>query len=170
MATMVAARWCKFSHVGMSSSFVQRGGWWAIGQLLLLLSIAIIGATCHATSKSPAVFVSGLALIAVSVIPGVAGFHAMGRNLTPFPKPSATACFVRRGIYRFIRHPLYTSAFCAALGWSLVWQSWPALFISLATGLFLDAKARCEERWLREQFPEYADYARRVRRFIPWIY
>src|SRR5436190_19791674 len=27
-----------------------------------------------------------------------------------------------------------------------------------------------EERWLLTQFPEYADYARRVRRFITWIY
>jgi protein-S-isoprenylcysteine O-methyltransferase Ste14 len=33
---------------------------------------------------------------------------------------------------------------------------------------FFHAKARREEHWLRWQFPEYADYEQRVRRFIPW--
>jgi protein-S-isoprenylcysteine O-methyltransferase Ste14 len=36
--------------------------------------------------------------------------------------------------------------------------------------LFLDAKARYEERWLLRQFPEYAGYSERVRRFVPLIY
>ena len=35
---------------------------------------------------------------------------------------------------------------------------------------FLDAKARREERWLRVQFPAYAEYAAKVRRLIPWLY
>ncbi len=77
---------------------------------------------------------------------------------------------VQHGIYARLRHPLYTAVFCAVLGWSLVWQSWPALAFSLALGVFFDAKARREESWLREKFPEYPDYERRVRRFIPWIY
>jgi hypothetical protein len=42
--------------------------------------------------------------------------------------------------------------------------------ISFVLGVFFDAKARHEERWLRQQFPAYAGYERRVRRFIPWIY
>jgi protein-S-isoprenylcysteine O-methyltransferase Ste14 len=69
-----------------------------------------------------------------------------------------------------MRHPLYMAVICAALGWSLIWQSWPALATSLALAAFFDTKARHEERWLRQQFPDYADYERRVRRFIPWIY
>jgi protein-S-isoprenylcysteine O-methyltransferase Ste14 len=35
---------------------------------------------------------------------------------------------------------------------------------------FFDAKARHEERWLRQKFPAYAAYAQQVRRFIPWLY
>jgi protein-S-isoprenylcysteine O-methyltransferase Ste14 len=69
-----------------------------------------------------------------------------------------------------MRHPLYTAVFCASAGWSLVWRSWPALAVSLLLALFFDAKARHEECWLRQQFPDYAGYERRVRRFIPWIY
>ena len=69
-----------------------------------------------------------------------------------------------------IRHPLYTSVIAVAIGWALVWQSWPALLAAAALIPFFHAKALNEERWLREKFPDYADYERRVRRFIPWIY
>jgi protein-S-isoprenylcysteine O-methyltransferase Ste14 len=77
---------------------------------------------------------------------------------------------VQSGIYSWMRHPLYTSVICGTLGWSLIWQSWPALAASLVLALLLDAKARHEERWLRQQFPEYAKYEKRVRRFIPGVY
>ncbi len=170
MGTPVAVLWCKFWPGGMSDGFVQRGGWWVVGQSLLLLAIAILGITSRAASKSLTIFVVGLVLFAVSAVCGIAGLLALGRNLTPFPKPSTTARFVQRGVYGLSRHPLYTAVFCAGLGWSLVWQSWPAFAVSLILGVFLDAKARHEERWLRRQFPDYAVYAQRVRRFIPWIY
>jgi len=154
----------------MSNGFVQRGGWWVVGQFLLLFAIAILGITCRATSKLHLTFLFGVIFLVASAICGVSGALTLGRNLTPFPKPVATTQFVQHGIYALIRHPLYTSVFCAAVGWSLVWQSWPALAVSFVLAIFFDAKARHEERWLRQQFPEYADYERRVRRFIPWIY
>ena len=154
----------------MSNSFVQRGGWWVVGQFRLLFAIAIMGITSRATSKSLPIFICGLVFLAVSAICGIAGLMRLGRNLTPFPKPSSGTQLVQHGIYSLIRHPLYTAVFCAAVGWSLVWQSGPALVVSLVLGVFFDAKARHEECWLRQQFPEYAGYERRVRRFIPWIY
>ena len=170
MATRGAARWCKSSPAGMSNSFVQRGGWWVVGQFLLLLSIATLGIFCRATVKLPLVIVFGETFLVISAICGISGALTLGRNLTPFPKPLTTTQFVQHGIYALIRHPLYTSVFCAAVGWSLVWQSWPALAVSFVLAIFFDAKARHEECWLRHQFPQYADYERRVRRFIPCIY
>jgi protein-S-isoprenylcysteine O-methyltransferase Ste14 len=34
----------------------------------------------------------------------------------------------------------------------------------------LDIKARREERWLREKFPDYDEYVVKVRRLLPWLY
>lgn len=101
---------------------------------------------------------------------GIAGSWALGRNLTPFPKPSPEAQLVTHGVYRWIRHPLYTSVTLASIGWALAWHSWPSL---VAAGLlipFFTAKALREERWLREKFAGYADYSQRTWRFIPWVY
>lgn len=154
----------------MSNNFVQRGGWWVVGQFLLLLAIAGLDLAGHAAVKPQPLFIGGVVLIVAATLCSLAGLLALGRNLTPFPKPSAKTELVQHGIYALIRHPLYTSVFCAAVGSSLIFQSWPALVASLALGVFFDAKARREERWLRQQFPDYAAYERRVRRFIPWIY
>ncbi len=51
-------------------------------------------------------------------------------------------------------------------------ELFPPRFPETDEGLapLLDARAQREERWLRQQFPEYAAYQQRVRRFIPWIY
>jgi protein-S-isoprenylcysteine O-methyltransferase Ste14 len=154
----------------MSNGFFQRGGWWVLGQFTLMLIVAVLGMTCGAETKNLAPFIGGLVFLVASALSGIAGVAALGRTLTPFPKPAVHAKLVQHGIYSLIRHPLYASVFCAAAGWSLIRQSWPALAASLALALFFDAKARREERWLRQQFPDYDRYAQHVRRFIPWIY
>ena len=100
----------------------------------------------------------------------IAGVLALGRNLTPFPRPSPKTKLVQRGIYSVLRHPLYTSVVCGAVGCSLLRQSLPGLAVSLVLALFFDAKARREERWLREKFPDYDQYAVKVKRLIPWLY
>jgi protein-S-isoprenylcysteine O-methyltransferase Ste14 len=154
----------------MSSEFLQRGGGWVVGQMALLAGV-IAGAACwHGQWRSAVSTLCGWLLMLAGVICGIAGVAALGRNLTPLPKPAPAAELVQTGIYRLMRHPLYTAVFCGSLGWALVWRSWPALVSAIMLAPFFDAKAGREEHWLRAQFPDYAAYARRVRKFIPWIY
>jgi len=154
----------------MRQGFVQRGGLWVLAQSVFILAIGFFGITNRNGLGYRLLFLAGIVFLVVAAICGISGALTLGRNLTPFPKPSATTQFVQHGIYALVRHPLYTAVFCAAVGWSLIWQSWPALVTSMVLGVFFDAKARHEERWLRQKFPEYAVYERRVRRFIQWIY
>jgi protein-S-isoprenylcysteine O-methyltransferase Ste14 len=83
----------------MSNGFVQRGGWWVIGQFMLLFAIAVLSITCRATSKSLPIFICGLIFLVASAICGIAGLMKLGRNLTPFPKPSNKTQLVQHGIY-----------------------------------------------------------------------
>jgi protein-S-isoprenylcysteine O-methyltransferase Ste14 len=55
----------------------------------------------------------------------------------------------------------------ASLGWALLWQSGAAFLAALTLLPFFHAKARREERSLNQTFSHYADYARRVPRFLP---
>ena len=112
----------------------------------------------------------GRGMLILSALIAGAGFAALGRNLTPNPRPRSTGTLVQHGIYRFMRHPLYSSLILGCLGWSLHRQSGPALGAAFFLAWALDSKARLEERWLCERFPSYPEYSRRVRRFIPWVY
>ena len=100
----------------------------------------------------------------------IAGTKALGRNLTPFPKPADHAKLVQHGIYEKIRHPLYTAVILAGFGWALLWLSWPALLAAAAVLPFFHAKSCREEGFLRQKFPGYREYEERTRRFIPWLY
>jgi protein-S-isoprenylcysteine O-methyltransferase Ste14 len=149
--------------------FFQRGGAWVLWQSVLLGGVALLAVFIHGDEFQPVMAGAGTLLLLVGAGVALAGAVALGRNLTPFPEPKAEARLVRHGVYAVIRHPLYTSVIAAALGWALVWQSWPALLLASALIPFFHAKARQEERRLREKFPAYAAYEQQVRRFIPWI-
>jgi protein-S-isoprenylcysteine O-methyltransferase Ste14 len=154
----------------MNGHFFQRGGLWVLGQFALIGVVIAGGAIWHSQWRSLSLTVCGILLLLASAAGGLAGAVSLGRNLTPFPKPSVGARLIQSGIYGLVRHPLYTAVFCGSVGWALVWRSWPALLAALALAPLFDAKARREERWLRQTFPEYSAYERRVRRFVPWIY
>ena len=140
-----------------------------LSQGLLLLGVVLLAVRFRRERRHLVAVISGGILLTIGTGVALTGAIALGRNITPFPKPSEKAQLVRRGIFSLIRHPIYTGAMFASLGWALVWQSWPALLMVLGLPFF-DAKARREEKWLREKFSEYGEYESRVKRFIPRIY
>jgi protein-S-isoprenylcysteine O-methyltransferase Ste14 len=153
--------------VSANVSFWQRGAAWVVAQFALMAAVLVLAWRFHSQEFGTIAIWFGGALLALGGVFGMAGVVALGRSITPLPQPSLRARLVQRGIYARVRHPLYTSVMLIALGWALAWQSGPALGAALALIPFFHAKARREERWLREAFPDYGDYERRVPRFIP---
>jgi protein-S-isoprenylcysteine O-methyltransferase Ste14 len=149
------------------NSFIARGGLWVIAQFLLMVSVFALGNRwrCDWSVANPAV--AGFILFGAGLAIFLAGFARLGRNLTPFTEPRPDAQFVRSGIYAFVRHPLYTGVMMASLGWAVRCQSLASLAAALLLIPFFHAKTRREERWLCRKFPEYADYMKRVPRFLP---
>jgi len=149
---------------------MTKGGMWAVAQMVLLAAVLALGPVWSHEWASAAATNCARTLLIVSGAIAVCGFLTLGRNLTPQPKPRAQATLIRHGVYSLVRHPLYLSLILGSIGWAMFWRSLPALVLAAVLAFVLDAKARVEEHWLSQRFPEYADYARRVRRFIPWIY
>lgn len=98
------------------------------------------------------------------------GFHHIREYLTPLPYPVDHNQLVQYGVYGIVRHPLYASLLSAALAWTLYTLSLLHLILLVIVFLFFDLKARKEEVWLTERHPQYRDYAKRVRKFVPFIY
>jgi protein-S-isoprenylcysteine O-methyltransferase Ste14 len=82
-----------------------------------------------------------------------------------------TSRLVTVGLYRYIRHPLYSSLLF--LGWGIFFKSpsWlDAGFVILCT-FFLTATARVEEVENVKYFgEEYMEYMKRTKMFIPFLF
>jgi protein-S-isoprenylcysteine O-methyltransferase Ste14 len=112
-----------------------------------------------------------LFLLAVSMVLGIwtLGYNRWG-NFNIRPELKRGARLVTGGPYRRIRHPMYVSVLLG-IGALVVADPRPwriALLVALLVVLVL--KAVREEEYLRAAFPEYAPYASRTWRLIPFIY
>ncbi len=113
----------------------------------------------------------GGALLAVAGCAlAVSSVRALGRSLTPFPRPSAHGGLVETGPYRLVRHPIYGAGLLILTGYSL-FTGVPALVLTALLVAVWALKSRVEERWLTSRYPEYAAFrARTPRRFLPFVW
>lgn len=81
------------------------------------------------------------------------------------PMPEAGEPFHERGIYRYIRHPMYAGAMLALIASPV--QSVNSANLVAAICLYLLLGSRLEEARMQAAHPEYADYRRRVGAFVP---
>jgi len=155
----------------MPNTSTSRGGWWVVGQFVILAVILIVGYFDKGrTSSSMFHLVIGGLLIGISVLLLVLAFSHLGRNLTPFPKPLAEGDLVTHGVYAFVRHPIYVALICGSLGYSIVMNSWSAGVGCIVLAVWFDQKAAREEAFLRNKFTDYAVYSSKVAKFIPGLY
>ncbi len=150
--------------------FIERGGGWVIGQAVLMVAVVAAGPGLAGRPWPAAARAAGALGLLAGALVGLAGVASLGRYRTIFPRPVAGSRLIQGGVYGVVRHPLYSSVVLVSLGWTLLWSSGVGVLLAAVLGVFLEAKARREERWLRERFPEYEAYARRVKRLIPWLY
>jgi len=137
--------------------------------LQLGLVIALVG-TVH-WPVPPRAWPPTLFLLSVAVVLGVwtLGYNRWG-NFNIRPELRSGARLVTGGPYRRIRHPMYASVLLG-VGALVVADSRPwriALLAALLVVLLL--KAAREEEYLRAAFPEYAAYASRTWRLVPFVY
>jgi protein-S-isoprenylcysteine O-methyltransferase Ste14 len=75
---------------------------------------------------------------------------------------------VTTGIYAYLRHPIYVGDLLLLTGLELALNSWLVLGVLALTPIVL-MKAVKEEKVLAANLTGYDDYARRVKRFIPYV-
>ncbi len=127
---------------------------------------AILVATGSSTGGPQWLTWVGLLALLAGVAVLALAFINLGAALTPNPVPNG-AGLRQDGMYRRIRHPIYTGVLLVMLGVVLRSPGWWPLFWWLVLLAILSGKAMWEERMLTRQFPEYAGYRRRTGRFLP---
>jgi protein-S-isoprenylcysteine O-methyltransferase Ste14 len=145
----------------------QSTAWALVGtQFGLLAGLLVLPAGELWNRGVIAAVIAGTA-IAFGVAIGLAGGLRLGKTLTPLPIPKDDGELITSGVYRFVRHPIYSGLLVAAAG-VVVWGAslahligWVALWAVLMT------KATLEEKMLHERYPEYLKYASVTGRLIP---
>jgi protein-S-isoprenylcysteine O-methyltransferase Ste14 len=79
---------------------------------------------------------------------------------------------VERGPFRVVRHPSYTGVLLAFVGFALTLHNWAALLIVLVPifAAFIRRMNVEEEALSKALGSRYADYMRRTKRLVPFVY
>lgn len=103
----------------------------------------------------------GLVVLALALV-------NLGTSLTALPTPTPHSTLKTTGLYRFVRHPIYTGVLALVLGSAVVSANPWSLACALGLTGWFGWKARWEEARLRRRYPDYAAYAARTPRFVPF--
>ena len=140
------------------------------GQLLVATQFALIGWLIWPLTPQ-AWSLPALALLTCSVVLGLwALAHNRLGNFNIRPEPKASGSLVTSGPYRYVRNPMYSALLLFAAAEVIAYADRWKIACWVALALVLVAKAMLEERGLRARHAGYAEYAKRVRRFIPGLF
>ncbi len=89
--------------------------------------------------------------------------------LTAEPLPKENGKLSTDGLYKYVRHPMYTSVLLLSLGIAILSGSAIKYLLVILLAILFYLKSKYEERYLQEQYPEYKEYAKNTPRFIPFI-
>jgi len=115
-------------------------------------------------------FGAALLLMAGGLWIALSGLWQIRSFLSPFPSPMVHTVLQTGGVYRWIRHPIYTGILLIFLGYALYAASFYKLAITLCLGFFFHIKSAYEERMLSSKFPDYPEYRRRSGKFLPRLF
>jgi|SRR5579863_2678816 len=147
--------------------------------LIKVAKIAMLASLCVQTvlpEVLPILFepmplrLAGGLLFATGLAVAVTARFQLGRQWSDIECGSVAANhqIIEYGIYRFIRHPIYTGDLLLIAGLELALNSWLVLgVILLALGVF--RKAKVEEQELAHRLSGYHEYQARTKRFLPFV-
>ena len=82
-----------------------------------------------------------------------------------------TSELVKSGIYKYIRHPMYSSLIFLSWGIYLKNPDWILLPVTIISSLLLVFTAFADEKECIDYFgADYKEYMKKTKRFIPFIY
>jgi protein-S-isoprenylcysteine O-methyltransferase Ste14 len=112
----------------------------------------------------------GLVLFLCGLAMAVSARLQLGRNWVDLEEYRLLPgqALVARGLYRYVRHPIYAGDIMLLAGLELALRSWLVLAI-VPLAIVVIRQARAEEALLLRSLPGYAEYCRRTKRFIPLL-
>ncbi len=93
----------------------------------------------------------------------------LNKNLSPFPTPKSGSELITSGLYKYIRHPIYSGILGVLFGYAIYSKGGDKLIVFLLLYLLFFLKSLYEEKRLTLIFENYQDYKKKTGRFLPKI-
>jgi protein-S-isoprenylcysteine O-methyltransferase Ste14 len=133
----------------------------------VLIGILVVLPSRHDWGVPATLTVTCTVATVVGLVVMVIGAAGLRRGLTATPLPNARAELRTGGLYRFVRHPIYSGLLLTMASITVTSGSGFRLLTLGLLVLLLTVKTRWEERHLTRRFEGYANYAARTPRFVP---
>jgi protein-S-isoprenylcysteine O-methyltransferase Ste14 len=139
------------------------------GQLLVGIQFACLAVIIFFPGKDVGGAASAAATLLelVAAIILVMGFLNLRDSLKITPEPKLNAKFVTHGIYKYIRHPIYSGLILFAIAEVINKQSLSIEIAALILVIDLVVKFKYEDQLLRDAYPEAVEYQKRVGALFP---
>lgn len=110
----------------------------------------------------------GTTIIVMATIINIVGRLNLGQNWANQVTIYTNQTLVRKGVYRYMRHPLYASLIWMFFASSIMYLNWAAFLANLLVFVpFMTYRANQEEVFLSRQFSDYKKYQQEVGMFFP---
>ena len=98
-------------------------------------------------------------------------FSSIGTGITPVSATRKEHKLVTNGIYKYIRHPLYTFGSSMFVSFGMMADSWLIAALGILTFILMAIRTPKEEANLIEKFgDEYREYMKHTGRFLPRLF
>jgi protein-S-isoprenylcysteine O-methyltransferase Ste14 len=118
----------------------------------------------------PRVVLLGCLLCLLSLSLFLKATRELGTNYSPCYDSYKPAQLVTGGVYSHVRHPIYTSNILLLVGLFLMSGAIPVLINTIIVIIFYYRATIFEEREFSKTFPQYNEYARKTKKFIPGLF
>jgi len=135
-----------------------------------LLALILVNAKSWFTDPFSVVQIISWILLLGSIAMAIQGFYLLHKIGRPTQGIEDTTILVRTGVYKYIRHPLYSSLIL--LGWGAFLKEISILSTVLAVlaTILSVAMAMVEEKENLKRFgKEYVSYMKSTKRFLPFL-
>jgi protein-S-isoprenylcysteine O-methyltransferase Ste14 len=158
------------SHKGRLESALLTLAWVSFFLPLVWVAVPVFALADY--TLRPAPFLAGVACLAVGLWLFARSHADLGTNWSVTLEVREGHRLVTEGIYRLVRHPMYSALLLYALGQALVVPNWiVGPFYVVAMSLLFAFRVGPEERMMREEFgKDYETYMERTKRLVPGLW
>ncbi|MBW2965374.1 isoprenylcysteine carboxylmethyltransferase family protein [Candidatus Woesearchaeota archaeon] len=138
----------------------------------LVFLTAILEVLLHRPHVTRGYFFTGMVLFAVGFMLRISAQMTLGDHFSLLVHVRKDHRLVEKGVYNYIRHPMYTGLFMIFIGLCLavhsIWATIAVIVLFIPLGLY---RVRIEEAALKRKLgQQYTEYMKRTKRFVPFIF